>query len=53
MPKKADIKKVMTSLYIREDMKLELDKIGKKEDRSFGWLINKAVEEYLKRRQNG
>ncbi len=52
MQKKETIKKVMTSLYIREDFKERLDKIGKEEDRSFGWLINKAVEEYLARRKS-
>lgn len=52
MPKKTNNKKVMTSLYIREDLKQALHKIGEEEDRSLGWLINRAVEEYLERRQN-
>ncbi len=51
MPKKTNNKKVMTSLYIRKDLKRELDKIGNEEDRSLGWLINRAVEEYLERRK--
>ena len=53
MQKKANNKKVMTSLYIRQDLKQELNKIGREEDRSFGWLVNQAVEEFLKRRQHG
>ena len=53
MQKKTFSKKVMTSLYIRQDLKKELDKIGREEDRSFGWLVNQAVEEFLERRQYG
>lgn len=52
MLKSANNKKVMTSLYIRQDLKQELEKIGKEKDRSFGWLVNKAVKEFLERRQH-
>lgn len=51
MPKRKENKKVMTSFYIREDFKELLEKIGREEDRSFGWLVNKAVEEFLKGRK--
>ena len=52
MQKKTANEKVMTSLYIQKDLKQELDKIGKEEDRSFGWLVNTAVKEFLERRKS-
>jgi hypothetical protein len=47
MPKKANNKKVMTSLYIEKDLREKLDQIGKEEDRSFGWLVNYYLKKGL------
>jgi len=51
MPKKAE--KIMTSLYIERKLKDQLDEIGAKEDRTFGWLVNHYLKKglELERRQ--
>jgi len=35
------------SIRLDRDLREKLAKIAEKEDRSLGWLINKAVEEYV------
>lgn len=40
------------SLAITEDMKEAIDKIAKKEERSSSWIVRKAIEEYIERKQN-
>ena len=45
MPKKAE--KIMTSFYIEQKLKNQLDEIGAKEDRSFVWLVNHYLKKGL------
>lgn len=40
------------SLAITEDMKEAIDKIAEKEERSSSWVVRKAIEEYIERKQN-
>ena len=40
------------SLAITEDMKEAIDKIAEKEERSSSWIVRKAIEEYIERKQN-
>lgn len=37
------------SIWIDEALLAVLTKLGKKHDRSIGWLIRKAIEEYVAR----
>lgn len=40
------------NIYISEDDKKNWDKLGKiseKKDRSISWLVNKAIEQYIKK----
>ena len=41
----------ITSVRIREELDIPLQELAKKEQRSKSWLINKALEEYLKREE--
>jgi len=40
------------SLAITEDMKEAIDKIAEKEERSSSWIVRKAIEEYIERKQD-
>ena len=37
------------TLRLDADLREKLEKIAKRDDRSLGYVINKAVEEYVKR----
>ncbi len=41
------------SFYFDDRLKPELEQVAKEEDRSMSWIINKAISEYLQRRNDG
>ncbi|HEU0050311.1 MAG TPA: ribbon-helix-helix protein, CopG family [Nitrososphaera sp.] len=44
---------VRWSIWLDEKTVAALKKIGEGEDRPIGWLIRKAVEEFIQRRKQG
>jgi Ribbon-helix-helix protein, copG family len=44
---------VRWSIWLDEKTVAALKKIGEEEDRPVGWLIRKAVEEFIQRRKQG
>jgi predicted transcriptional regulator len=44
---------VRWSIWLDEKTVAALKKIGDEEDRPVGWLIRKAVEEFIQRRKRG
>ena len=41
------------SINLPDEMKEEIKKAGKEEDRDMSWIVKKAIEEYLERRKLG
>lgn len=46
-----ELKPNRTSIQLRPGYREALDKIGAKEDRTMSYLINKAIDEFLKKNE--
>lgn len=53
MAHKVSSRKVTTSIVIRLDLLAELDRVAVTLERSRSFLVQKAVQEYLDRRESG
>lgn len=45
-PKKSS-KSIKCSIYVEPEFKMKLEQIAVEEDRSFSYMVNKAIEQYL------
>ena len=51
MAKRKKGEKVLTSIYLDKELKIQLEKLAEKEERSMAWLINHFIREGLERRK--
>lgn len=51
MAKRKKGEKVLTSIYLDKELKIQLEKLAEKEERSMAWLINHFIEKGLKNKE--